>query len=168
MKKRSSLKGVYHEKIVCYTYETFFEEVAAEEVFTYLHYDRHLFQWNNQVIENIYETTEDELKEGSTYRSKMRIEKKEMEVDITIKKMDVPNHFIAHAQTKEGVNITQYKLEERDGGTHFQVIVSLIPRNLFYWLLAQTTKWAVKFVYNDVFDAFKKYVGKRPDAERTA
>ncbi len=118
----------------------FFEEVAPEEVFTYLHYDRHLFQWNNQVIENIYETTEDEVKEGSTYRSKMRVEKKEIEITVTIKKMDVPNHFIAHAQTKEGVNITQYILEERDGGTHFQVIVSLIPRNLFLLALSPNDK----------------------------
>lgn len=146
------------KEITCYTYGTFFPGVPAQEVFTYLHYDKHVFNWNNQVIENRYETTEDEVSEGSNYISRMRIDKKEIEVEIFIKKMDIPSHFIAESRTKEGINVTQYLLDERADGTQFRVLVSIIPANIFYSLLAQTTKWAVKYVYNDVFDQFKDYV----------
>ncbi|WP_054711855.1 DUF3284 domain-containing protein [Bacillus sp. JCM 19041] len=146
------------KKILCYHYETYFPEVKAQDIFTCLHYDRHVLKWNNQVIENIYKTNEDEITEGSTYISRMKIDKKEIEVEALIIKMEIPNKFAVETKTKEGRSMTEYYLEEDSEGTNFKVIVSLIPTNLFYYSLTVTMKWSFKFIYNDLFDHFREYV----------
>ncbi|MHA6251155.1 SRPBCC family protein [Oceanobacillus sp. CAU 1775] len=145
------------KEILCYTYEV---ELDAEIdlVFDCLNKDKHVLNWNTQIIENIYEGNEDELTEGSTFITKQKLEKKVYEFSAKYSKYNPPNHAIVETVTKEGISRTEYYLEEIYGETRFTVKVYLIPSNWIYKLLTNIFKGSFKYVYDDQFDSFVDYV----------
>lgn len=144
-------------EILCYTFEN---EIEADInlVFECLNQDKHVLKWNTQIIENKYEGRESDLKEGSTFITRQKIEKKIYEINGIYSKYNPPYHAIVETETKEGKSKTEYILEEYSEGTLFSVRVTLVPSNWFYRLGTQLMKWSFKFLYDDQFKNFIEYV----------
>lgn len=145
------------DEILCYTYET---ELDADInlVFECLNLDKHVLQWNTQIIENIYDGDESDLTEGSTFITRQKVGKKTYEFIGKYAKYNSPKHAIVETTTKEGLSKTEYTLEKTSEGTKFTVNVYLIPSNWFYKTLMKIFKGSVKPMYDEQFDLFVDYV----------
>ncbi|MGD6845731.1 SRPBCC family protein [Bacillus infantis] len=144
-------------EIECYTFEN---EIEADIhlVFECLNRDKHVLKWNTQLIENIYEGSESDMKEGSAFITRQKIDKKVYELKGIYSKYNPPYHAIVETETKEGKSKTEYTLKEYSEGTLFTVRVTLVPSNWFYKTAAKLLKWSFKFIYDDQFKRFIEYV----------
>ena len=145
------------DEILCYTYAT---EIDADInfVFECLNLDKHVLQWNTQIIENIYDGDESDLTEGSTFITKQKVGKKTYEFVGKYTKYEPPKHAIVETTTKEGLSKTEYRLEKTSIGTKFTVNVYLIPSNWFYKILMKLFKETVTPMYDEQFNMFVDYV----------
>ncbi|WP_284139386.1 hypothetical protein [Virgibacillus sp. LDC-1] len=123
-----------------------------------LNKDEHVLKWNTQIIENIYDGSEDDLGEGATFITRQKIGKKVYELQGKYTKYDPPNYASVETETKEGISKTEYSMEETPEGTNFIVNVSLVPSNWIYKLATHMFKWSFKYVYNEQFERFIEYV----------
>ncbi|NRG47688.1 SRPBCC domain-containing protein, partial [Bacillus sp. CRN 9] len=144
-------------EIHCYKFES---EINSDInlVFECLNKDKHVLKWNTQIIENLYDGHEDDLKEGSTFITRQKIGKKIYELQGSYTKYNPPYHGKVETKTKEGVSKTEYILEEIPDGTKFIVKVSLVPSNWFYKVATNILKWSFKYIYDEQFKNFIEYV----------
>ncbi|UOQ86955.1 SRPBCC domain-containing protein [Gracilibacillus salinarum] len=126
-----------------------------------LNQDEHVLQWNDQIIENIFDGKEEDLAEGSTYITRQKLGKKIYTLPATYTTFNPPHHVAVSSKTKEGLSKTEYTLTEYDGGTVFTVEVTLIPANSYYKFITNLMKWSFKYVYDDQFQKFIDYVSEQ-------
>jgi|SRR5690625_3014947 len=145
------------EAIHCYRFEA---DIAAPIglVFDCLNKDEHVLKWNTYIIEHIYDGSEDDIKEGSTYRSRQWVGKKEYEFEAKYSTYRPPHLVVIETETKEGISKTEYRLEETGAHTKFVVDVYLIPSNWFYKLSGKIFKNGLQTLYDEPFVRFVDYV----------
>ncbi len=145
------------KEIHCYRFES---EIYTnmELVSECLNKDEHVLKWNTQIIENIYDGSEEELREGATFITRQKIGKKVYELQGKYTKYEPPNYATVETETKEGLSKTEYILEETPEGTNFIVNVSLVPSNWLYKLVTQMFKWSFKHVFDEQFENFIEYI----------
>lgn len=147
-------------EIHCYRFEADID-ASINDVFECLNKDEHVLKWNTQIIKNIYEGNEDDLKEGSTFITRQKIEKKVYELEGKYVKYEPPYRAILVTQTKEGISKAEYNLDETTEGTRFTVDVYLIPSNWIYKVAAKMFVKVIKPMYDEQFEAFVDYVHYR-------
>ncbi|WP_282155853.1 SRPBCC family protein [Cytobacillus gottheilii] len=144
-------------EIECYTFENEIE-ADIQLVFECLNDDEHVVKWNSQIIENISVDPKSEIKVGSTFITRQKIDKKVIEVKATYSEYNPPYVVAVEADTKEGISRTVYTLKEFPEGTILQVRVTLLPSNWYYNTITKLMKWSFKFIYDDQFKSFIDYV----------
>lgn len=145
------------EVILSYTYETEID-ATIDLVFDCLNKDEHVLKWNNHIIENIYHGTEEDLTEGSIYTTRQKLGKKVYEFDVKYIKYNPPNLVVIESETKEGLNRTEYQLEELAESTKISVKVYIEPANWFFKLALTIFKRTIEPVYDEQFNRFVDYV----------
>ncbi|MGM0943140.1 MAG: SRPBCC family protein [Bacillota bacterium] len=145
------------KEIHCYRFESEIDS-TIDLVSECLNKDEHVLKWNTQIIENMYDGSEDDLVEGATFITKQKLGKKVYEFHAKCTRHDPPNYATVETKTKEGISKTEYILKETPEGTNFIVNVSLIPSNWIYKLATHMFKWSFKHVYDEQFDNFIEYV----------
>lgn len=80
------------KEIQCYSFES---EISAhiDLVTECLNKDKHVLKWNTQIIENLYDYSEEDIKEGSTYISRQKKGKKVYEMQVKYTKFNPPFDF---------------------------------------------------------------------------
>lgn len=147
------------KEIHCYRFEANIY-TDSELVFECLNKDKHVLKWNTQIIENIYEGSENDLQEGATFITRQKIDKKVYELEAKYTKYDPPYNVCVETATKEGTSKTEYRLKVVPAGTELTVDVYLIPSNWMYKTFTNMFKQAFKHVYDDQFNNFIEYVYK--------
>ncbi|KGA98492.1 hypothetical protein AJ85_07570 [Alkalihalobacillus alcalophilus ATCC 27647 = CGMCC 1.3604] len=145
------------KEILCYEFEKDID-APIEVVFECLNEDRHVLEWNSQILEHIYDGEESELKEGSTYKTKQQIGKKIIILEAQYNIFQPPYLAEVKSKSKEGISRTKYTLSKNEYGTHFQVEVFLIPKNWFVSMMTKMFKWSFKFIYDEQFNQFVDYI----------
>ncbi|MDQ0273564.1 SRPBCC family protein [Cytobacillus purgationiresistens] len=145
------------KEIHCYSFELEIDS-NIDLVFECLNKDEHVLKWNSQIIENIYDGSENDLEEGSTFITRQKIGKKVYELQGLYTKYNPPYQAKVETETKEGVSKTEYILEETSEGTKFIVNVYLVPSSWIYKVMTNMFKWSFKHVYDEQFNNFKEYV----------
>lgn len=142
-----------------FTYENVIE-APIDFVFDCINDDEKIKQWNEFLIENIYNSDEDKKasRPGTTFQTVQRVGKKTFTIDSELIEFKAPHLIVMHAHSKEGTSITHYKLSEENERTKLTVEASLIPSNFFYMLATKMFGWLGKFAYQEQFEKLKEYV----------
>ncbi|MBM0066838.1 SRPBCC family protein [Alkalicoccobacillus gibsonii] len=144
------------KEMICFTFEAMID-VPVDVVFACLNEDKHVLQWNDFIVENVYDGDEQDLKEGSIFITKQKVGKKIIELEGEYSKYNPPHAAEVKTNTKEGIGFTRYQLIDKGGQTHFKVEVAMIPRNMYYSILTKTFKWSFKLMYTEQFEKFVEY-----------
>ncbi|MGN7312745.1 SRPBCC family protein [Alkalicoccobacillus gibsonii] len=144
------------KEMICFTFEAMID-VPVDFVFACLNEDKHVLQWNDFIVENVYDGDEQDLKEGSIFITKQKVGKKIIELEGEYSKYNPPHAAEVKTSTKEGIGFTRYQLIEEDNQTYFKVEVAMIPRNMYYSILTKTFKWSFKLMYTEQFEKFVEY-----------
>ena len=148
------------KEIILYQFE---KEINApiELVFDCVSRDEHVLNWYSLLVENIYEDGTEQLNAGTKYISKMKMDKKVIEVECEIIEATIPFSSTVRANMKEGITTSSYTFSETENGTKMMVEVRMQPRNLFYKLFAQSTKYLYKLLYNEEFEKCISYIDEQ-------
>ncbi|KYG29603.1 SRPBCC family protein [Alkalihalobacillus trypoxylicola] len=144
------------KEIICFTFERHIN-APIDTVFSCLNEDEHVLEWNDYIVEHIYEGDESELKEGSTFITKQKIGKKVIELEAEYSAFNPPYYAEVKTSTKEGMSTTKYSLSEESDGTLFKVEAILIPKNAYYSIITKLFKWSFKVLYNEQYEKFIDY-----------
>ncbi|QPC48100.1 SRPBCC family protein [Mangrovibacillus cuniculi] len=144
-------------EVLVYSFHEYID-APLESVYEYMNKDEHVYQWNSMIEEHIYEGNEEEIKAGSTYKSRMKLDKKEFVIETKIIKHEPPYHAEIHGYSKEGVSITRYWFERDGHGTTLTVEASLLPKNFLYKWASKLFKPFSKLVFDEQYKAFVQYV----------
>lgn len=144
------------KEMICFTFEAMID-VPVDFVFACLNEDKHVLQWNDFIVENVYDGDEQDLKEGSIFITKQKVGKKIIELEGEYSKYNPPHAAEVKTSTKEGIGFTRYQLIEEDNQTYFKVEVAMIPRNMYYSILTKIFKWSFKLMYTEQFEKFVEY-----------
>ncbi|WYP27224.1 SRPBCC family protein [Alkalihalobacillus sp. FSL W8-0930] len=144
------------KEMICFTFDDTID-VPVDFVFTCLNEDKHVLEWNDFIVENVYDGDERDLKEGAIFITKQKVGKKIIELEGEYTKFQPPYAAEVKTSTKEGVGFTRYQLIEDGNQTHFKVEVALIPSNMYYSILTKTFKWSYKLMYTEQFEKFVEY-----------
>lgn len=137
----------------------FLVDAPTEYVFKCVNDDEMILQWNDHLVENVYECPEDQLnpKAGSRFKSVQLIEKKKFTVDAVLTVYEPPYRVDVSAETKEGTSTTSYQLSREGGYTRLMIEVTMIPSNWFYRMNARLFGWAARMMYLEQFEKLEKF-----------
>ena len=146
-------------EIICFAFLKHID-VPINHVFSYLNEDKHVLEWNDYVVENVYEGKESDIKVGSTFITKQKVGKKIIELEAEYGIFNPPFNAEVKTSTKEGISTTRYTLVKENGGTLFRVEAFLIPKNYYYSIVTKMFKWTFKLMYDEQYEKFIEYTLK--------